>query len=85
MAYSPNGSIGIKYFGSFLAIAGCQANIPSVLAYSANNIRSYSKRAINGPLVIGFGGIGGIMASTICSFYSPCEPLSASANATFPS
>ncbi|KAJ7174164.1 major facilitator superfamily domain-containing protein [Mycena crocata] len=59
------GKIGPRYFGSFLAIAGCQANVPAVLAYQANNILSHSKRAVASALVIGFGGIGGIFASTV--------------------
>ena len=42
-----------------------QANVPAVLAYQSNNIRSHSKRAVHSALVIGFGGIGGILASTV--------------------
>lgn len=30
---------GPRYFGSFLAIIGCQSNIPAVMAWSQNNIR----------------------------------------------
>ncbi|KAI5476832.1 hypothetical protein MNV49_007128 [Pseudohyphozyma bogoriensis] len=63
MAYG--GKIGPRYFGSFLAIAGCQANVPAVLTYQANNVTSYSKRAVSSALVIGFGGIGGIYASLV--------------------
>ncbi|KAJ7114562.1 major facilitator superfamily transporter [Mycena crocata] len=59
------GKIGPRYFGSFLAIGGCQANVPAVLAYQANNILTHSKRSVASALVIGFGGIGGIFASTV--------------------
>jgi hypothetical protein len=80
--------IEARYFGSFLAIAGCQgtlrspraflrpcsypnspsaANVPAVLAYQANNILSHSKRAVSSAVVIGFGGVGGIFASLVCT------------------
>lgn len=54
-----------RYAGVFLGISGCQGNIPAVLAYQANNIVGQSKRAFSSALVIGFGGIGGIFASTV--------------------
>lgn len=59
------GTIGVRYFGCFLTIAGAQSNVPAVLAYSQNNIRMSSKRSVTSALVIGFGGIGGIIASTV--------------------
>lgn len=59
------GPLGVRYFGSFLSIAGCQANVPAVLAYQANNVRSYSKRAVASAVVIGMGGVGGIFASLV--------------------
>lgn len=54
----------VRYFGIFLGSAGCQGNVPAVLAYQSNNIRQQSKRAIGSALQIGFGAIGGIIAST---------------------
>ena len=54
----------MRYFGTFLTIAGTQSNVPAVLAYSQNNIRMSSKRAVTSAVVIGFGGIGGIVASS---------------------
>lgn len=59
------GSVGVRYFGTFLTIAGTQSNVPAVLAYSQNNVRMSSKRAVTSAAVIGFGGIGGIIASTV--------------------
>ncbi|ORY76877.1 major facilitator superfamily domain-containing protein [Leucosporidium creatinivorum] len=59
------GKLGVRYFGSFLAIAGCQANVPAVLTYQANNILSHSKRAVSSAVVIGMGGVGGIFASLV--------------------
>lgn len=59
------GKVGVRYFGAFLAIGGAQANIPAILAYQANNIRSQSKRAVAAAIVIGSGGVGGIFASLV--------------------
>ncbi|KAL7276237.1 hypothetical protein RUND412_000773 [Rhizina undulata] len=56
---------GVRYFGTFLGIAGCQGNVPAVLAYQSNNIRMNSKRSVGSALQIGFGGVGGIFASTV--------------------
>jgi hypothetical protein len=55
---------GVKYFGIFLGQAGCQGNIPAILAYHSNNIRRQSKRVVASALQIGFGALGGILAST---------------------
>jgi hypothetical protein len=54
----------VKYFGIFLGQAGCQGNIPTILAYHSNNIRRQSKRVVASALQIGFGAAGGIVAST---------------------
>jgi hypothetical protein len=62
------GKIGPRYFGAFLAIGGCQSNVPAVLAYQANNILTYSKRAVTSAVVIGFGGMGGIFAYVLSFF-----------------
>jgi hypothetical protein len=55
---------GVRYFGIFLGVTGCQGNIPAILAYQSNNIRMQSKRSVGSALQIGFGAIGGIIAST---------------------
>ncbi|KAF1808506.1 MFS general substrate transporter [Eremomyces bilateralis CBS 781.70] len=55
---------GVRYFGIFLGVMGCQGNIPAILAYQSNNIRLQSKRSVGSALQIGFGAIGGILAST---------------------
>ena len=56
---------GVRYFGIFMGIAGCQGNVPAILAYQSNNIRMQSKRSVGSALQIGFGAIGGIIASTV--------------------
>lgn len=63
VAYSLNN--GVRYFGVFLGIMGSQGNVPAILAYQANNIRMQSKRSTASALQIGFGAIGGIIASTV--------------------
>ncbi|TDL25014.1 MFS general substrate transporter [Rickenella mellea] len=55
---------GVRFAGGFLTYAGAQGNIPAILSYQSNNIRGQSKRAFTSALVVGFGGIGGIFAST---------------------
>lgn len=55
----------VRYFGSFLSIAGAQCNVPSVLAYGTNNTVTYSKKAVASAIIIGMGGVGGIFASTV--------------------
>jgi MFS family permease len=62
VAYSTND--GARYFGTFLGVCGCQGNVPAILAYQSNNIRGQSKRSVGSALQIGFGAIGGILAST---------------------
>lgn len=62
IAYVP--TTGVRYFGIFLGSAGCQGNVPAVLAYQSNNIRFQSKRSVGSALQIGFGAIGGMIAST---------------------
>lgn len=54
-----------RYWGLFFGFAGCQGNIPSILAYQSNNIRTQSKRSVGSALQIGFGAIGGILGSTV--------------------
>ncbi|KAF9071629.1 major facilitator superfamily domain-containing protein [Rhodocollybia butyracea] len=56
---------GWRYFGLFLGNAGSAGCIPGILAYSSNNIVSHSKRAVTTAVVVSFGGIGGIVATTI--------------------
>ncbi|CAI6337172.1 unnamed protein product [Periconia digitata] len=63
VAYSTNN--GVRYFGSFLGVCGCQGNIPAILAYQSNNIVGQSKRSVGSALQIGFGAIGGMIASTV--------------------
>lgn len=56
---------GVRYFGVFLATICANANVPVVLTYQANNIRGQWKRAFCSATLVGAGGIGGIIGSTV--------------------
>lgn len=58
-------SSALRYTGVFLATAGANANIPSAMAYQANNIRGQWTRALASATLVGFGGIGGIAGSLV--------------------
>lgn len=54
-----------RYVGLFLAIYGCQSNIPSSLAYGQNQTARQEKRGVVAAASISGGAIGGICGSTI--------------------
>lgn len=58
-------NVGVRYFGVFIAVSACNANVPCVLTWQANNIRGQWKRAFCSATLVGFGGIGGIIGSTV--------------------
>ena len=55
----------VRYLGACVGSAGALNNVPAVLAYQSNNIRMNSKRSVGSALLIGFGAIGGVFASTV--------------------
>ena len=55
----------LRYFGVFLATIAGNANVPAVLTYQANNIRGQWKRALCSATLVGAGGLGGIIGSTV--------------------
>ncbi|THV05149.1 MFS general substrate transporter [Dendrothele bispora CBS 962.96] len=65
------GHSGWRYFGLFLGNAGSAGCIPGILGNfrylypASNNVVSHSKRAITTALVVSFGGVGGIIATTV--------------------
>ncbi|KAL8869584.1 MAG: hypothetical protein Q9174_004167 [Haloplaca sp. 1 TL-2023] len=59
------GDTRARYFGTFFATAGANANVPSVLTYQANNIRGQWKRAFCSATLVGGGALGGIVGSTV--------------------
>ncbi|RMZ83984.1 hypothetical protein DV737_g1279, partial [Chaetothyriales sp. CBS 132003] len=58
-------NVGVRYFGVFLATIACNANVPCVLTWQANNIRGQWKRALCSATLVSFGGIGGIVGGTV--------------------
>ncbi|KAJ8094891.1 hypothetical protein PM082_010106 [Marasmius tenuissimus] len=56
---------GVRYFGIFLMAAGSLGSVPSILAYSANNVVGHSKRSVSTAVISAARGVGGIMASTV--------------------
>src|ERR1700710_1295427 len=63
MGYMKN--VGVRYFGVFIAVSACNANVPAVLTWQANNIRGQWKRALCSATLVGAGGIGGIIGGTV--------------------
>ena len=53
------------------------ANVPAAAAYQANNICSHSKRSVGSALLVGWGAVGGIVASLIYrqADYPACQYL----------
>ncbi|KAF9464979.1 major facilitator superfamily domain-containing protein [Collybia nuda] len=51
--------------GLFFSNAGSSGCVPAIIAYASNNIISHTKRAVTTALVVSFGGIGGIFATTV--------------------
>ncbi|KAJ5190456.1 phthalate transporter [Penicillium cinerascens] len=58
-------SPGVQYFGVFLVTAGCNATVPAVLSWQANNIRGQWKRAFCSASLITSGGVGGIVGALV--------------------
>ncbi|KAK0531216.1 hypothetical protein OC834_003027 [Tilletia horrida] len=55
----------VRYFGVFLGVAGCNANVPAVISHSQVNIRQQSKRAFTSALTVAAGGLGGILSALV--------------------
>lgn len=56
---------GVRYFGLFLAVFGCQANVPGTLAYAQSQTPRIEKRGIVSAAMISIGAVGGVAGSTI--------------------
>ncbi|KLT43898.1 MFS general substrate transporter [Cutaneotrichosporon oleaginosum] len=54
-----------RFAGLFIATGGGNANVPLILAWQAVSIRAQSKRAFCSALTVAFGGVGGILGSTL--------------------
>ncbi|KAK2616353.1 hypothetical protein QQS21_000787 [Conoideocrella luteorostrata] len=58
-------NVGLRYFGAFVTTTACNANVPCILTWQANNIRGQWKRALCSATLVGTGGIGGIIGTTV--------------------
>ncbi|OAK95178.1 MFS general substrate transporter [Phaeosphaeriaceae sp. SRC1lsM3a] len=58
-------SAGVKYFALFLIVPGGYITQPIVLAWMSNVVSGHYKRSVSSAMQIGFGNIGGIVASNI--------------------
>ncbi|GMK57426.1 hypothetical protein CspeluHIS016_0402600 [Cutaneotrichosporon spelunceum] len=54
-----------RYAGIFLAIGGCNSNVPLIVAWAQSSIRRQSKRGFGSALIIAWGGIGGILSGVV--------------------
>ncbi|KAG7444544.1 MFS general substrate transporter [Guyanagaster necrorhizus] len=54
-----------RYIGIFLFSAGSSGCMSAVISYNANNIVGQTKRSVCSALIISFGGIGGILGTTV--------------------
>ncbi|KAG6877354.1 hypothetical protein C0993_008252 [Termitomyces sp. T159_Od127] len=62
-AYATNH--GARYFGLCLTNIGASASVPGILSYSANNVVSHTKRSVSTAVIVTFGGIAGVFATTV--------------------
>lgn len=60
-----NLSVGVRYFALYLVTPGGYITQPIVLAWIQNCMAGHYKRAVAAGAVVGFGNIGGIVASNI--------------------
>lgn len=58
-------STGVRYMAVFFVTIGCYIVQPVAIVWMANNVSGHYKRAISLAIQIGFGNIGGIVASNI--------------------
>ncbi|KAJ0271452.1 hypothetical protein COL940_011045 [Colletotrichum noveboracense] len=59
--------------GVFLGVSGCNGNLPTIIAFQSNNVRSNSRRSVASGVQMLFAAIGGIYAS--CTFMQQEYPM----------
>lgn len=72
--------VGAKYFALYLVVIGAYVAQPVVLVWVTNNMGGHYKRSISSAMQVGFGNIGGIIASNI--YITKEAPLYVSGYAT---
>ncbi|KAI0121318.1 major facilitator superfamily domain-containing protein [Xylariales sp. AK1849] len=58
-------AVGVRYFALFLVVSGGYTTQPVTLVWLANNVSGHYKRAVSSACQVGFGNIGGIVASNV--------------------
>jgi len=58
-------SAGVKYFALFLIVPGGYITQPVVLVWMSNLVSGHYKRSVSSAMQVGFGNLGGIVASNI--------------------
>lgn len=58
-------SVGVQYFALFLVVSGGYITQPVTLAWLSNNVTGHYKRSVASAMQVGFGNLGGIVASNI--------------------
>ncbi|KAL3443703.1 major facilitator superfamily domain-containing protein [Aspergillus insuetus] len=53
---------GVRYFGTYLGLAGTAGNSPLCVSYQANNVVGQWRRAFSSASIVGLGTIGGVVA-----------------------
>ncbi|KAK8024875.1 hypothetical protein PG990_002698 [Apiospora arundinis] len=65
-------AVGVRYFALFLVVCGGYTTQPVTLAWLANNESGHYKRAVSSAAQVGFGNLGGIVASNV--FFDAEQP-----------
>ncbi|KAF2177930.1 MFS general substrate transporter [Zopfia rhizophila CBS 207.26] len=60
-----NLSAGVKYFALFLVVPGGYITQPITLVWMSNLVSGHYKRSVSSAIQVGFGNIGGIVASNV--------------------
>ncbi|KAL4890226.1 major facilitator superfamily domain-containing protein [Aspergillus ambiguus] len=58
-------SNSVRFFGAFILVGSCTANLPASLTYQSNNITGQWRRAFGSALIVGAGGVGGVIGSLV--------------------
>lgn len=66
-------TVGVRYFALFLLVSGGFVTQPVILAWLSNTVSGHYKRAVSSAIQIGFGNLGGIVASNV--FFETEAPL----------
>lgn len=66
-------SAGVKYFALFLIVPGGYITQPVVLVWLSNLVSGHYKRSVSSAMQVGFGNLGGIVASNV--FFQSEAPL----------